>query len=240
MMKHKKYLNHKRLTKKQVQDLIESEGKLHEEFTKIFEETYSTEYQDRPLVYELPKDRFLFVFDPKGYSIPGKGDIYAKEYFLKLIQSVERTREDIANNRANSVSHWEYYSKHKIELVKKIEELINELAKQLHITRQQLDLSYISLNFVSQKAEAYGIDRIKTYFYDNLVAYVGEVMRHKKNGQWTINSYSEGEKYPYISAGINGVLMPINVVWQELSGLKSMDLRKETANEVRRFSLEQR
>ncbi|MDF5738675.1 MULTISPECIES: hypothetical protein [unclassified Nostoc] len=76
---YKNSLNHKRLTKKQVQDLIESEGKLHEEFTKIFEQTYSTEYKDQPLVYELSNDRFLFVFDPKGHSIPGKGDIYAKE-----------------------------------------------------------------------------------------------------------------------------------------------------------------
>lgn len=239
-MPQKNSLNHKRLTKKQVQDLIQCEGKLHEEFTKIFEETYSTEYKDQPLVYELPNDRFLFVFDPKGYSIPGKGDIYAKEFFLKLLQRAQTTREDIANNRANSVSHWKYYSKHKIELVKKIDELINELAEQLHITRQQLDLSYISLDVVSKKAEAYGIDHIQTALYDHLVAYVGEVMRHKKNGQWTINSYSKSEKYPYISAGVNGVLMPINVVWQELSSLKSMDLRKETANEIRRFSLEQR
>ncbi len=240
MMGHKNSLNHKRLTKKQVQDLIESGAKLHEEFTKIFEQTYSTEYKDQPLVYELPNDRFLFVFDPKGYSIPGKGDIYAKEHFLKWLQSIQRTREDIANNRANSVSHWEYYSKYKIEIVNHIDELINELAQQLHIPHQQLDLSYISLNVVSKKSEDYGIDNIQTYLYDNLVAYVGEVLRHKKNGQWTINSYFGGEKYPYISAGINGIMMPINIVWQELYSLKSIDLRKETANEIRRFLLKER
>ncbi|MBN3927624.1 hypothetical protein [Nostoc sp. NMS4] len=239
-MGNKNSLNHKRLTRKQVQDLIESEGKLHEEFTKIFEQTYSNEYKYQPLVYELPNDRFLFVFDPKGYSIPGKGDIYAKEYFLKWLKLTQRTREDIANNRGNSVSHWEYYSKHKIELVNNIDELINELAEQLHIYRHQLDLSYISLDVVSQKAEAYGIDYIETSLYDNLVAYVGEVIRHKKNGQWTINSSSGSENYPYISAGVNGVLMPINVVWQELSSLNSIDLRKEAANEIRRFSLKQR
>lgn len=240
MMGHKNSLNHKRLTKKQVQDLIESEAKLHEEFTKICEQTYSNGYKDQPLVYELPNDRFLFVFDPKGYSIPGKGDIYPKEYFLRWLKSTQRTRENIANNRANSVSHWEYYSKHKIELVSKIDELIDELAEQLHIPHQQLDFSYISLDVVSKKSEAYGIDNIETSLYDNLVAYVGEVIRHKKNGQWTINSYSGSERYPYISAGVNGVLMPINIVWQELSSLKLIDLRKETANEIRRFSLEQR
>jgi hypothetical protein len=156
------------------------------------------------------------------------------------IQSTQRTKENIANNRANSVSHWEYYSKHKIELVSKIDELIDELAEHLHIPHQQLDFSYISLDVISQKSEAYGIDNIETSLYDNLVAYVGEVIRHKKNGQWTINSFPGDERYPYIGAGVNGVLMPINIVWQELSSLKLIDLRKETANEIRRFSLKQR
>ncbi|MBW4684708.1 MAG: hypothetical protein KME40_06310 [Komarekiella atlantica HA4396-MV6] len=239
-MGHKYSLNNKRLTKKQVQELIESEGKLHEEFTQFFEQTYSTGYKNQPLVYELPNDRFLFVFDPKGYSIPGKGDIFTKEYFLKYVQWTQRGREDIANNRANSVSHWRYYSKHKIEIVSKIDDLINELVEKLQITHAQLDFSYMSLDVVSKKSEAYEIDKIQTDLYDNLVAYVGEVIRHRKNGQWTINSDSSSEKYPYISAGVNGVLMPINVVWQELTDMKLIDLRKETANEIRRFSLNQR
>ncbi|MBD6618964.1 hypothetical protein FNW02_24860 [Komarekiella sp. 'clone 1'] len=239
-MGHKYSLNNKRLTKKQVQELIESEGKLHEDFTQLFEETYSTGHKNQPLVYKLPNDRFLFVFDPKGYNIPGKGDIFTKEYFLKYVQWTQRVRENIANNRANSVSHWRYYSKHKIEIVNKIDDLINELGEKLQITHAQLDFSYMSLDVVSKKAEAYEIDKILTDLYDNLVAYVGEIIMHRKNGQWTINSNSSIEKYPYISAGVNGVLMPINVVWQELTDMKPIDLRKETANEIRRFSLNQR
>ena len=239
-MGRKYSLNNKRLTKKQVQELIESEGKLHEEFTSFFEETYSTGYKNQPLVYELPNDRFLFVFDPKGNIIPGKGDIFAKEYFFKLVHWTQRRRKDVANNRVNSVSHWNYYSKYKIEIVNKINNLIIELGEKLQINDNQLDLSYMSLDIVSNKAEAYGIDNLQTELYDNLVAYVGEVIRHTKNGHWIIDSDSASEKNPYISAGVNGVLMPINIVWQEITDIKPMDLRKETANEIRRFSLNQR
>lgn len=237
-MGHKKSLNKKRPTKKQVQELIEVEGKLHEEFTKLFEETYSTAYKNQPLVYELPNDRFLYVFDPKGSILPGKGDIYPKEYSLRWIQWTQKVREDYANHRANSGAHWRYYSKHKIELVNRIDELINELAEQLGILRDQLDFSYISLDTVSNKAEDCGLERVQTELYDNLVAYVGEVIRQRINGRWAVNnSFSIDDQYPYISTDIDGVLMPINVVWQELGGLEPMDLRKETANEIRRFSL---
>ncbi|QSJ17647.1 hypothetical protein JYQ62_01855 [Nostoc sp. UHCC 0702] len=238
-MAHKRTLNKKRLTRKQVQELIESEGKLHEEFTKFFEVTYSTGYKDQPLVYELPNDRFLFVFDPNDLSTPGKGDIYTKEYFLKLVQRTQRVREDCANNRGNSVSYWYYYSKYKVELINHIDELIHELREQLQINHQQLNFSYVSLDILSKKVEAYGINEIQSHLYDNLVAYVGEILRQRKNGYWAINNDSMTEKYPYISAGVDGVMMPINVVWLEITDIESIDLRKQTANEVRRFSLRQ-
>lgn len=233
----KKSLNKKRLTKKQVQELIEAEGKLHEEFTNFLEETYATGYKNQPLVYELPNDRFLYVFDPKGISLPGKGDIYPKEYFLRKVKWTQKVREDYANHRGNSGAHWRYYSKHKIELINKIDQLIGELAEHLGIFRDQLDFSYMSLDIVSNKAENYGLERVQTELYDNLVAYVGEIIKQRINGRWAINSFSPDDKYPYISVDIDGVLMPINVVWQELGGLEPMNLRKETANEIRRFSL---
>lgn len=231
----RKSLNRKRLTKKQVQELIETEGKLHE-FTNFFETTYPSGYKDQPLVYELTNDRFLYVFDPKELSIPGKGVVYPKEDFLRFVRWTQKVREDYANHRASSGEHWRYYSKHKIELINKIDELISELAEQLGILRYQLDFSYTSLDIVSNKAEDY-VERVQSELYDNLVAYVGEVIKRRVNGQWDINSFSTEDKYPYIRADINEVLMPINVVWQELGGLEPMDLRKETANEIRRFSL---
>lgn len=238
-MGNKKSLNSKRLTKKQVQELIESEGRLHKEFTDFFEETYSTGHKNQPQVYELSNNRFLFVFDPKGISIPGRGDIYSKEYFLRIVQWTQKVREDYANSRGSSVAHWLYYSKHKEQLVNKIDELIDELIGCLHISKVQLDFSYKSLDILSSKAEDYEINKVQAELYDNLVAYVGEVMRRRVEGNWVVREDYQIGEYPLI--GVNeSTLMPINVVWQDLAGLEPMNLRKEAANEVRRFSLRYR
>jgi hypothetical protein len=90
-------LNPKRLTRRQVQELIASEGRLHQEFTDILEETYMTGYKNQPQVYELSDDRFQFVFDPKQMSIGGRGDIYTREYFARSMRRRQRAREDHAN-----------------------------------------------------------------------------------------------------------------------------------------------
>ena len=230
----KKSLNAKRLTKKQVQALIESEGKLHQVFTDFFEERCN-----QPQVYELSNEQFLFVFDPKGISIAGKGDIYSKEDLLQMIRWTQKVRDDYANGRGSSGEHWRYYSKHKAQLVDRIGELVDELVRCLDISHEQLDFSYKSLDIVSDKAENYGLEKVQSNLYDNLVAYVGEVIRRRVKGHWQVISDNAHLNYPAISAN-EGILMPINVVWQELSELEPMNLRKEAANEVRRFSLKYR
>ena len=235
-----KSLNAKRLTKRQVQALIESEGKLHQEFTDFFEETYSTGYKNQPQVYELANERFLFVYDPKGISIPGKGDIYSKEDLLQMIRWTQKVRDDYANDRGSSGEHWRYCSKHKAQLVDRIGELVDELVRCLDIAHEQLDFSYKSLDIVSNKAENYGLEKVQSNLYDNLVAYVGEVIRKRVKGHWQVISDNDPSlNYPAISAN-EGILMPINIVWQELTELEPMNLRKEAANEVRRFSLKYR
>jgi hypothetical protein len=236
-MAKKHCLNPKRLTKKQVKEIIETEGNLHEEFTSFFEETYATGYKDQPLVYELPNDRFLYVFDPKGLLLAGKGDIYAKDYFLRWMCWLQKVRDDYANGRGSSVEHWIYYSKHKTELIGKIDQLINELAEKLEIIPSKLDFSYLSLDVVSSKAETYGLDQLQSDLYDNLVVYVGEILRQRVDGEWAINDSVEDHNYPYVSKNNYGFLMPINVVWEELDELQSINLRKRTTNEIRRFSL---
>jgi len=64
-------------------------------------------------------------------------------------------------------------------------------------------------------------------------------MPRRVEGHWVVREDYPGCEYPTISAN-EDVLMPINVVWQELDGLEPMNLRKEAANEVRRFSLRYR
>ena len=233
-MGQRKSLNEKRLTKKQVQDLIKSEGKLHDEYTKVFKETYVTGYVKQDLVYELPNDRFLFVFDPNDTSLGGKGDIYPKDYFLKFVKWNKLVMDDYANNRGSSVDHWRFYSKHQSKLIDHVDKLILELADKLQIDIKQLDKSYKSLDIVSRQTELHDIDKAIADLYDNLVAYVGEVIRKKVNGQWKINSDFAGGDYPYIDIGLNNVqYMPINIVWENLQELDPVDFRKAVGNEAR-------
>jgi hypothetical protein len=233
-MEQRKSLNINRLTKKQVQDLLKSEGRLHDEYTKVFKETYVTSYIKQDLVYELPNDRFLFVFDPKDSSIGGKGDIYSREYFERFLKWKERVKDDYANNREISVDHWRFYSKYQSRLIDNVENLILELADNLQIDIKLLDKSYKSLDIVSQRTELYGIDKAITELYDNLVAYVGEVVRKKVKGQWKINA--DFGDFPFIDIGLNNVqYMPVNIVWDNLQGLNVVDFRKAVGNEARQL-----
>ena len=257
----KRCLNPRRFTKKQVQELIAAEGKLHQEFTNCFTQNYANGYCYQPLIYELTADRFLFVFDPKSPGSGGKGDIYAREYFLQWVRSTKRHRQDIARGCCSSVSHWHYYSQHRETLIYKINFLVTDLAEKLSIDPQKLDFSYPSLDIISKKTENYGCNLDSTspnfaksvditdhdpqpylidHLYDHLVAYVGEVLRHRIQGEWVISDSSMDEssphKYPYIRTISNKILMPINVVWQELVGILPMKWRLETANEIRRHS----
>jgi len=233
-MGQKKVLNKKRLTRKQVQEIIDTEGNLHEEYTKFFEEKYVTGHVERDKVYELPGDRFLYVFDENGISLPGKGDIYSRENFLRRIIWTKRVRDDYPNKRGSSVDHWLFYSKHKNDFVEHIQELTSELSVKLKIDQQILDNSYKSLDAVSNACNFYELDELFETLYDNLVAYVGEVIKTQINGHWDNNKTHSGGLYPFISIGLKRVqYMPINAVWSATSGLDIINFRQEAANEVR-------
>jgi hypothetical protein len=234
-MGQRKCLNEKRLTIKQVQELIATEGQLHAEFTAFFREEYPYGRVKQDKVYELPGDRFLYVFDEQGFSIPGKGDIYPKEYFLKMLQWHQRVRDDYAHNRGSSVDHWRFYSRYQQALIDRIPELKAELAHELVLSPELLDDSYASLNVVSKACERYRIDEVVAKLYDNVVAYVGEVIRKRVHGTWQVNTTHAGGPYPFISIGFASVqYMPINAAWSALTGIKEVDFRKEAADEVRR------
>ena len=144
-MKKKNCLNPKRLTKQEVDKLVATEGKLHPEFTDCFTQVYATGYRNQPLVYELTNNRFLFVFDPTGIGLRGKGDIYDREYFLRWVRSHQRYQQDLARGCYSSTDHWYYYSQHKEDFIDQIDFLIADLATKLAIDPQQLDFSYPSL-----------------------------------------------------------------------------------------------
>lgn len=234
-MGQRRTLNQKRLTKKEVRYLIDTEGKLHQEYTDFFKEKYVTGYIKRDKVYELPGDRFLYVFDENDSSIPGKGDIYSKDYFLRFVKWNQRVRDDYKNNRGSSVDHWRYYSKYRAKILDHIDELVTELSGTLNLDKSKLDKSYQSLDIVSRACEAYGLDNTIKDLYDNLVIYVGEVIKERVNGHWDINKINSGGDYPYIGVDLPEVqYMTVNVVWSALSGLDDINLRKEAGDEVKR------
>ena len=233
-MPSRKTINKKRLLKKEIKKIIKEQGKLHEEYTKFFEEIYANGYVKRDLVYELDDGNFLYVFDENESYIGGRGDIYPRAYFFRFVRWSKRVKEDYANSRGSSVDHWRYYSKLNNELPSRIDYLIEELGKELAIEKNELDKSYKSLDLISEKTEKYGIDKAMENIYDNLVCYVGEVIRKSVKGEWRINQNFAGGGYPYIDVGLRNVLyMPINIVWNELHGLEKMNLRKETGSEAR-------
>lgn len=234
-MGQRRTLNQKRLTKKEVRHLIETEGKLHQEYTDFFEDKYVTGYIKRDRVYELSGDRFLYVFDENDSSIPGKGDIYPKDYFLRFVKWNQRVRDDYKNNRGSSVDHWRYYSKYKAEILDHLDDLMTDLSATLKFDEHKLDRSYQSLDLVSKACEEYGLDNTIRNLYDNLVIYAGEVIKKRVNGHWDLNKMNYGGDYPYIGVDLPEVqYMAVNVVWSALSGLDEINLRKEAGDEVKR------
>jgi hypothetical protein len=233
LMAHKGRLNERRLTKQQVQELVSSGARPRPDLSAALEQRFVTGHNERPGVYELEGDRYLYVFDEQQSGLGGKGDIYAADLFLRFVRWTGRVREDSAQGRGSSVSHWAYYSRLKQELMSNVDLLIEQLRFRMSRSRDDLDLSYKSLDIVSQFVEGIGVERAQKDLYDHLVAYVGEVLRLRIDGRWEVDRKHD-PPYPYLVGPRHGVTMPINVVWKELSGLDVVNLRSAAANEVRR------
>lgn len=220
-------LNERRLTKRQVQELIASDPQLRPDLAAAL---------DNPVlescVYELPGDRFLLVFG--GVSgLAGKGDIYAGDDFRRFVRWSAKIDEDARHGRRSSVSHWAHYSQLKDRLIFNIDGMVAQLRSTISRTPVDLDLSYKSLDLVSEYIEGIGIERAQQELYDQLVAYVGEVLRSRIHGRWETNTDRQ-QPYPYLVGAMYDPVMPINVVWGELSGYAPVNLRAAAANEVRR------
>ena len=94
-----------------------------------------------------------------------------------------------------------------------------------------------SLDILSEYVEGIGVERAQQELYDQLVTYVGEVLRLRIQGRWEVNS-NDRSPYPYLIGAKHELVMPINVVWEQLSGLDPVNLRAAAGNEVRRARTE--
>jgi hypothetical protein len=113
-----------------------------------------------------------------------------------------------------------------------IDTLVAQLGSTMSQAADQLDFSYRSLDIVSAYVEGIGVERAQQEIYDHLVAYVGEVLRLRIQGHWEINN-GDRQPFPYLVGAKHDATMPINVVWEQLSGLDRVNLRVAAANEVR-------
>jgi hypothetical protein len=229
-------LNDRRLTRRQVQALISSGARPCPDLSAQLEHTFATGYTERPLVYELEGNRYLYVFDELSSGLGGKGDIYAADNFLRFLRWTVRARDDQKDWRGDSISHWAYCSVLKDRLKSNVYALIEQLRSTMSRSQDDLDLSYQSLDIVSEFVEGIGIERVQKELYDHLVAYVGEVLRLRIQGSWEVNRGVD-PPYPYLVGAQHSATMPINVVWGELDGLHPVNLRAAAANEVRRTRL---
>jgi hypothetical protein len=227
-MAHKRTLNKRRLTKRQVQELISSGARPCPDLSVTLEPTLL-----RPLVYELEGDRYLLVFGEQVPGLGGKGDIYAADDFHRFVRWTAKVEEDAKHGRQSSVGHWTYYSALKDRLVANIDTLVAQLRSTVSRTADELDFSYQSLDIVSAYVDGIGVERAQQEIYDHLVAYVGEVLRLRVHGHWEVNN-SHRQPHPYLVGAMHDPTMPINVVWEQLSGLAPVNLRAAAANEVRR------
>jgi hypothetical protein len=226
-MARKKTLNERRLTKRQVEALIASGARPRPDLAAAL--------QQPPLqarVYELDGDRYLLVFGELS-GLGGKGDIYAADDFHRFMRWTAKVDEDARHGRQGSTSHWAYYWPLKDRLISNIDMLIAQLRSTMSRTPDELDVSYESLDLVSDYVERIGVERAQHELYDHLVAYVGEVLRSRIHGRWDIRR-DDRQPYPYLVGAMHDPVMPINVVWQELSGFAPVNLRTAAANEARR------
>ena len=221
-------LNPRRLTKRQVKELISSGARLRPDLSVALEPTSL-----QPRVYELEGERYLLVFGETITGLAGKGDVYGADVFHRFVRWVAKADEDARHGRQSSVGHWTYYSAHKHRVTENIDALVGQLRSTMSRPTEELDFSYQSLDAVSAYVEEIGIEQAEREIYDHLVAYVGEVLRLRIHGHWAVND-RDWQPYPYLVGAMHDPVMPINVVQQELSGLVPVNLRLAAANEVRR------
>src|SRR5262245_35645736 len=114
-MARKRTLNQRRLTRRQVEELIASGAQPRPDLTAALDEAVLQSH-----VYELPDDRFLLVFgDVPGLS--GKGDIYAGDDFRRFVRWTAKVNEDARHGRQGSTNHWASYSALKDRLISSID-----------------------------------------------------------------------------------------------------------------------
>ena len=156
----------------------------------------------------LPDGRVLIVLD---FGNRKTGVLYESEQQLKEVMS----EPDIRKDGEHVLSDLILDSK---EFLKLKESYIYSLAKRLSISNEKLDKSLESLKIIDSAFNRKKIKMInffnKDYLY--LIAYLGEVYRKEKGGEWYFEKKSKNKSYePYIMTYTGVLLNPFLSLFKE-------------------------
>ncbi len=227
----KNRVNKRRLTIKQVNEIIDNGAQLHEELTEVFK-TLNVEELGKPEIFNHDGN-LLYVH---ANLVEGKGDVYSRESFEKILakyRRMARLKKKI-ENRLRGHSHpvkWSVYSELGSEMIHHLDELKMTLVKYLDVSVEVLDGSYKSLDLLSDKVNQGDPYDELSRMYDAIFVYVGEVLIKKTGGNWKLDEY---EQIPYVDIGHKRVRYnPLNVIGHEITSTSKVDFRRQTANEIR-------
>ncbi len=223
-----------KLSKKDAFELSNSEGILNEEYTDFLTEKFDSGNFILNQVFSISDNRILYIVEvnQKGR---GQGTIYEKQYFDNFILKLKRMKDDKENGRNSNIQHWLFYSLWKNSIINKVDELCNQLAEKLEVNLNQLDYSTKSLDLLSKLVFDFGNEKAMNEIYDNLVAYIGQVIivNSKKESNWNLES---NFNFPIITTEFKELnFNPINIVWEELTNYDQIDFRKAYGKETRRI-----
>lgn len=222
-------LNKKRLTRREVQALLAGGHNFNAQVTLEHNLLFDPPSSD---MYDCPDGNFLLVFKDTG-----KGDIWPREIILR---ENERNRREAALPQLRSMHNaqrWFYFSRAKNSFSRQIAELASGLFPKLGLREAAGNYSYASMDALSAMLNTMPTAAIEEEWYDDIVAYTGEVMRGRMPGSYWHFIPEEGENYPFIRNSETGILCdPIVPLWMSLIGGSLIDLRAETRAEMRRKS----
>ncbi|MBF4515963.1 hypothetical protein IRZ71_06400 [Flavobacterium sp. ANB] len=214
--------------------MVNSEGILNEEYTNFLTEEFDNGNFILNQVFLISRNRILYIQEANQKK-GGQGLIFEKEYFDNFVFKLKRMKEDKENGRNSNFQHWSFYSKNKNSIINKVDQLQKDLARILETDINQLNYSTKSLDLLSKLVFDFGNVKAMTEIYDNLVAYIGQVikMNSKKEINWNLETNFD---FPIIVTDFKGVnYNPINIVWEELTNYDQIDFRKAYSKEMRRI-----
>ncbi|MDY6785356.1 MAG: hypothetical protein SW833_22880 [Cyanobacteriota bacterium] len=125
------------------------------------------------------------------------------------------------------------------DMADEISNLTDNLAAQLHVARDELDLTLSSLDRVDKAVRRKGRRRcLELDIFPSLVIYVGEIIRREANGQWETRIVPEQQQFiwePWIVSPNKNAIPLHSFLYEELYEGRTCYIRSAAESEIRRL-----